>query len=100
MLVVAYHLLQLPQWNDGISHTPARCGNISIRDYCGAEHYIFICIRKGEEAEKKWHNVKFEAKFTSNLPHFVVDTDSDRKALARALAREKWTKEFFEVLEK
>ncbi|KAI4471094.1 eg:bacr7a4.20 protein [Holotrichia oblita] len=55
---------------------------------------------KCEEANKTWHNVKFEAKFTSNLPYFVVDTDSDRKALARALAREVWTKEFFDVLEK
>lgn len=44
--------------------------------------------------------MKFEAKFTSSLPYFVVDTDSDRNALAKALAREEWTKEFFEVLER
>lgn len=64
------------------------------------EHQLLFKNRENDGENKRWYKVKFEAEFTSDLPHFTVDTDSDRKALARALAKETWTKEFFEILER
>ncbi|XP_022920027.1 uncharacterized protein [Onthophagus taurus] len=54
----------------------------------------------GPESNKTWYNVELKAEFTSDMPHFVVDSDADKKCLARAIARETWTKEFFKTLEK
>lgn len=45
-------------------------------------------------------DVKFEVEFTSDFPHFVFDTGMDVHVLARAFAREKWNRQFFENLKR
>lgn len=45
-------------------------------------------------------DVKFEVDYTSNYPHFLFDTGMDVGVLARAFAREKWNRQFFENLKR
>ncbi|XP_018336128.1 uncharacterized protein LOC108744721 [Agrilus planipennis] len=43
-------------------------------------------------------DVHLEADWFSDFPHFIFDTDMHSKPLARAIARETWSKEYFETL--
>lgn len=43
-------------------------------------------------------NVKINAAYTSNFPHFNYDTDMNPMSYARAIAKEPWSREYFENL--
>lgn len=45
-------------------------------------------------------DVKFEAEWSTDLPHFLFDADMDACVLARSFSTEKWSKEFFENLKR
>ena len=38
----------------------------------------------------------FQAVYTSNLPHFDFDSQMDPWTIARAFAKEPWSREYFE----
>lgn len=42
--------------------------------------------------------VKLEGDWTSDYPYFLFEADMSTRAVARAIAREKWTKKFFRSL--
>ncbi|CAG0888204.1 unnamed protein product [Cyprideis torosa] len=54
--------------------------------------------RKGDEDELV--SVQLNATFTSELPPFDFDTDMNHGAIARAMAKEPWSQEYFQTLEK
>lgn len=47
---------------------------------------------------KKSYEVKLNLVFVSDLPYFNFDTDPHPFAMASAMAREKWSKTYFEIL--
>ncbi|XP_059609305.1 uncharacterized protein LOC132256775 [Phlebotomus argentipes] len=51
-------------------------------------------MRQGE----KLHDVEFSLEFLSQWPFFDFDSDLNPRALAEAMAREKWTQEYFAYL--
>merc|ERR1711892_481465 len=57
--------------------------------------YEGIMVNKEEESS---HNVKISASYTSNLPYFDFDSEMDAWTVARAMAREPWSREYFERL--
>ncbi|XP_069689416.1 uncharacterized protein [Periplaneta americana] len=48
----------------------------------------------------KVFNVNFEGDWNTDLPYFNYDTDLHPSAVARAIARETWSREYFETLKK
>ncbi|CAB3361611.1 Hypothetical predicted protein [Cloeon dipterum] len=50
------------------------------------------------EAPEKELSVVLNAEWKSNLPVFDFDTDMDPSPVARALAKETWSREFFQIL--
>ena len=44
------------------------------------------------------HRVKLDAVYTSDLDYFDFDSDMEPWAVARAMAREPWTREYFQRL--
>lgn len=53
---------------------------------------------RSHENPEKLLEVKIQAKWTSDLPWFLYEVDLPAKMLARAIARESWSKEFFDSL--
>lgn len=47
----------------------------------------------------KTRHVSFDLEWTADTGCFDMDTDMDKSATCRAIAREPWTKDFFELLE-
>ncbi|KAF2880635.1 hypothetical protein ILUMI_25529 [Ignelater luminosus] len=47
---------------------------------------------------KETHNVQIDVEWTSNLPHFSFDTDIDILLMAKCMALEPWSREYFEIL--
>jgi hypothetical protein len=45
-------------------------------------------------------DVNFEGDWSTDLPYFNYDTDMNPTTVARAIATETWTKEYFRSLEK
>jgi hypothetical protein len=45
-------------------------------------------------------DVNFEGDWTTDLPYFNYDTDMNPTTLAGVIARETWTREYFEALGK
>jgi len=45
-------------------------------------------------------DVNFEGDWSTNLPFFNYDTDLNPATVARVIAKEKWTREYFKSLEK
>ena len=48
------------------------------------------------QATQKKHSVVLKADYTSNLPHFDFDSDMNPWTVARAFAKEPWSKEYFD----
>ena len=44
------------------------------------------------------HDVKVDAVYTSNIPHFDFDSEMNAWTVARAMAREPWSREYFNRL--
>jgi hypothetical protein len=44
-------------------------------------------------------DVSIDADWSSELPHFYYDTDLFPPTVARAIAREPWTRDYFKTLE-
>jgi hypothetical protein len=47
---------------------------------------------------KKLYDVALDIKFTSSLPYFDFDTDMDELAVARGMALEPWSREYFNAV--
>jgi hypothetical protein len=45
-------------------------------------------------------DVNFEADWSTDLAYFNYDTDMNPTTVARVIAKEKWTREYFKSLEK
>lgn len=57
-------------------------------------------MHRFEKDATKTFDVKIDAIWTTNLPYFNFDTDIHPKAVARAMAMEPWSKEYFKNLER
>ena len=55
-------------------------------------------MMKNEGSITTLHRVKLDAVYTSDLEYFDFDSDMEPWAVARAMAREPWTKEYFQRL--
>lgn len=53
---------------------------------------------KSHEDKDKVYSVELDAEYSSDLPYFNFDENVDPFTMADAIAREKWSKEYFEVL--
>ena len=48
------------------------------------------------QLKKTSHQVKLRAEYTSQLPYFDFDSDMNAWTVARAFAKEPWSREYFE----
>jgi hypothetical protein len=46
------------------------------------------------------HSCSFQAEYTSDLPHFDFDSDMNEWTVARAFAKEDWSREYFDRIRK
>lgn len=53
---------------------------------------------KAHDHHEKTYDARLNLEFTSDLPYFNFDTDLDPVSMATAMAREKWSKTYFEIL--
>ncbi|XP_022918645.2 uncharacterized protein [Onthophagus taurus] len=53
---------------------------------------------KSADNRSKWYNVKIVGEFVSKLPPYNVDVDMDPFMMAKALAVEPWSRDFFRTL--
>lgn len=56
---------------------------------------FFLCCRF-EEDNSQVFDVKIDAEYSTALPHFNYDTDMNPKPTAKAIAKEPWSREYFE----
>jgi hypothetical protein len=47
---------------------------------------------------KKVYDVAVRIKFTTSLPYFDFDTDMDELPVARGMAVEPWSREYFNII--
>lgn len=59
-----------------------------------------LSMHRFEKDASKTFDVKIDAIWTTNLPYFNFDTDIHPEPLARAMAMEPWSKEYFKNLER
>lgn len=50
--------------------------------------------------EKVTHRVKINGTWISNLPYFDIDSDIETSLLASAIAKERWSLDYFKNLKK
>lgn len=55
-------------------------------------------LRLYNKPDDKERDVEIDLMWTSELPHFDYDTDMDMMAMAKAFARETWSREYFQQL--
>lgn len=53
---------------------------------------------KAHDHHEKIYDARLNLEFTSDLPYFNFDTDLDPVSMAAAMAKEKWSKSYFEIL--
>jgi len=82
---------------------PSQCSNskVSPRTLQTAVIYVYLfnfCRLHSDPTQV--FDVNFEGDWSSDLPHFNFDTDMHPLTVARVIAKETWTKEYFKALEK
>lgn len=60
-----------------------------------------ICFEgnlKSHDDSKRMYSVRLNLEFISDLPYFNFDGDPDPMSMASAMAKEEWSKSYFEIL--
>lgn len=119
--VNAFVILRIPEFSDQILVSPKWPDSTLIQsdsEYKDADNYAVEGIKltpiipmrtwkmayngklKLEKDPTKTFDVKIDAIWTTNLPHYNFDTDMHPKSVANAMAMEPWSKEYFKNLER